>query len=134
MDEPAEFGVEFVEEPEVIDAIEALAVNVSEIEVRSQQLPSPFLRKVSVLCGLGLMCSIRGVNCSRATCKQRWRRRRACRCRDWAATRAICRATRTTWAGTPSRWLSTKTPYTGTLPVPNRMEPRVRSLPFIASR
>ncbi len=37
MDEPAEFGVEFVEEPEVIDAIEALAVNVSEIEVRSQQ-------------------------------------------------------------------------------------------------
>jgi hypothetical protein len=35
MDEPAEFGVEFVEEPEVIDAIEALAVNVSEIEVRN---------------------------------------------------------------------------------------------------
>lgn len=32
MDEPAEFGVEFVEEPEVIDAIEALAVNVTEIE------------------------------------------------------------------------------------------------------
>jgi hypothetical protein len=41
MDEPAELGVEFVEEPEVIDAIAALAIETDELEVRDPT-PSAF--------------------------------------------------------------------------------------------